>query len=61
MSDFWLLFCFSIISIIIAYGLGYQVGFHRGYKHRCYEEIFEHAETVAQDKAIMEAGKNPSI
>ena len=60
MNDFWMLFCFSIISIIIAYGLGYQVGCHRGYKDRCYEEIFEHAETVAQDKAIMEVKKNES-
>lgn len=61
MSDFWMLFIAAILSIIAAYGLGFQVGYHRGYKHRCYEEIFEHAETIAQDKAIMEASKNASI
>ncbi len=50
MSDFWLLFCFSIISIIIAYGFGYQVGFHRGYKHRYYEDLLEHANNIMEVK-----------
>lgn len=44
MSDFWLLFIFSIICILIAYGLGYQIGFGKGRKDKYYQLLFERAD-----------------
>ena len=50
MSDFWLLFIFAIICICVAYGLGYQIGFGKGIKHKYYETLLEQAEKIMEVK-----------
>lgn len=50
MSDFWLLFIFAIICIIIAYGLGFQIGFSKGIKHKYYEALLEQADKLMEVK-----------
>ena len=50
MSDFWILFIAAILSIIAAYGLGFQVGYHRGYRHKYYEDLLEHANNITEVK-----------
>lgn len=44
MSDFWMLFIVAVICIIIAYGLGYQMGFGKGRKDKYYQLLLERAD-----------------
>lgn len=50
MSNFWMLFIVAIICIIIAYGLGFQIGFSKGIKHKYYEALLERAEKLMEVK-----------
>lgn len=50
MSDLAWIIIAGIICICIAYGFGYQVGYHRGYKHKYYEDLLEHANNIMEVK-----------
>ena len=48
MSDFWMLFIFAIICILIAYGLGCQIGYKRGEADGKYRAIMQYIEMKAK-------------
>lgn len=48
MSDFWLLFIVAVLCIIIAYGLGVQIGYKRGVADGKYRAIMQYIEMKAK-------------
>lgn len=50
MTDLTWIIIAGIVCICIAYGLGGQLGYHRGYRDACLDKIVEEAEEKARKK-----------
>lgn len=50
MTDFFWLCIAAIACICIAYGLGIQIGYKRGYRDWYYKKLFEKADSVIEWK-----------